>query len=77
MGGESSQQRENLTPSVLREAIDRKVSAVDGRSLERFLTDLRDRGRSFSDIAFEVRLMTNRSVSHETLRRWAGEWGIE
>ena len=65
------------SPSRLQAVLDRRIRERKGLSLERYLADARYTGRSFTDIAFEIRSFTDRNVSHESLRRWAAEWGIE
>ena len=54
-----------------------KIRDRVGRSLQVFIADLRDRGSSFMDIAFEIRMVTGRPVSHEAVRAWCREWGIK
>lgn len=67
----------NSSPSRLQLVLDQRIRQAKGRSLERYLADRRHVGLSWTDITYEIRGITDRPVSHETLRRWAVEWGIE
>jgi hypothetical protein len=77
MSGKPLQEAEGVSPKRLQQALDRKVRDRTGRSLELYIADLRDRGDSFATVAVELRMLTGRAVSYESIRVWCREWGIE
>ena len=56
---------------------DKKVRDRTGRSLELYVSDLRERGDSYATIAYDLRNLVGRPVSDEAVRQWCRRWGIE